>query len=127
MKIFKFLFALVLISFISNSLFAQSIASVGEENTFTSDIGLTELADENWSFYKDDENKVYYIDFEKIDFNLSEILVMNDNGEVLFQDDVLDLPVDTIYELDLSEYATGNYHVEVRSFTGVIKQEVNIK
>ena len=126
MKISKSLFAFVLLCFLSNSIFAQSSASA-EENMFVSNFTLTELPDENWSFYKDEENQLYFIDFEKINFNLSEIIVKNDNGDILIQDDVLDLPVNTIYEIDLSDYGSGNYHVEMRSFTGVIRQEVNIK
>ncbi len=126
MKITKSLFAFVLLCFFGNSLFAQSSASM-DDNIFTSSINLTELTDDNWSFYKDEENKLYFIDFEKINFNLSEIIVKNDNGEILLQDDVLDLPVNTIYEIDLSEYAAGDYHVELRSFTGIIRKQVNIK
>jgi hypothetical protein len=126
MKVSKSLFAFVLLCFIGNTLFAQSIASA-DENVFITSVNLTELNDENWSFYKDEENQLYYIDFEKINFNLSEILVKNDKGEVLIQDDVLDLPVNTIYEIDLSEYGTGNYEVELRSFTKIIRKEVDIK
>ncbi len=126
MKVYKSLFAFVLICFISNSLFAQSITNVGE-NSYTSHFTLTELPDENWSFYTDEENQLYFIDFEKINHNLSVIVVKNDDGDILIQDDVLDLPVNTIYEIDLSEYGAGDYHVELRSFTGVIRKEVNIK
>jgi len=126
MKVYKSLFTFVLLCFISNSLFAQSIASVGE-NSYTSNFTLTELPDENWSFYTDEENQLYFIDFEKINFNLSEIIVKNDDGDILIQDDVLDLPVNTIYEIDLSEFGAGDYHVELRSFTTIIRKEVNIK
>lgn len=126
MKVSKSLFTFVLLCFIGNSLFAQSIASV-DENIFTTNYELTELTDDTWSIYKDEENKICYIDFEKINFNLSEIIVKNDDGDVLIKDDVLDLPVNTIYEIDLSEYGAGNYHVELRSFTGIIREEVNIK
>ena len=126
MKVSKSLFAFVLLCFIGNTLFAQSIASA-DENVFTTTVNLTELPDENWSFYKDEENQLYFIDFEKINFNLSEILVKNDAGEVLIKDDVLDLPVNTIYEIDLSEFGAGDYHVELRSFTKIIRKEVNIK
>ena len=125
MKVSKSLFAFVLLCFISSSLFAQSIASA-DKNAFTA-FTLIELPDENWSFYKDEENRLYFIDFEKINYNLSEIIVKNEEGDVLIQDDVLDLPVNTIYEIDLSEFGVGDYHVELRSFTGIIRKEVNIK
>ncbi len=125
MKIVNSLFAFVLLCFTGNSLFSQSVASADDHRIPT--MNLTEIKDESWSFYTDDENKLCFIDFETINFNLSEIIVKNENGDILFRDDVLDLPVDTIYEINLSEYETGNYEVQLRSFTGMIRKQVNIK
>jgi len=90
-------------------------------------LDLINLDNNNWSFYIDEENKLYYIDFEKISFNLSEIRVKDVDGEVLMKEDVLDLPVNTIYELDFSKYNAGEYEVELRSFTGVLRKKVNIQ
>ena len=125
MKIVNSLFAFVLLCFTGNSLFSQSVASADDHRFPT--VNLTEIKDDSWSFYTDEENKLYFIDFEKINFNLSEIIVKNESGDVLFRDDVLNLPVDTIYEINLSEYDAGNYEVQLRSFTGMIRKQVNIK
>ena len=88
---------------------------------------LTESTPNDWSFYTDDENKVYYIDFEAINVNLNDIVVKDEYGQVVFKEHVLELPVNTIYELDLTQFPSGNYRIELRSFTKVIKKELQVK
>lgn len=88
---------------------------------------LQEVQDNSWSLYADEENKVYYIDFESLKVNLSDIIVKNENGQVLLKDDVFELPVNTIYELDFSQYGSGDYSIELRSFTGIIRKTISIK
>jgi hypothetical protein len=119
MKCFLFL-ALIVFAAVSTS-FAQT--SVSTDNNYN----LLELNNENWSFFSDENSDVMYIDFAKLTFNLSDIVVLDENGEVLFKDDVLDLPVDSIYELDLSDYKSGKYDVELRSFTGNVTKEITVK
>ena len=87
---------------------------------------LQEIHDNNWSLYSDEEHKVYYIDFETLKVNLSDIIVKNDHGKVLLKDDVFELPVNTIYEIDFNKYGKGTYHIELRSFTGVIRKSISI-
>lgn len=112
----------------SNVMIAQTnLTSNLEENLLASNTELLNLNDTDWSFYSDEENQLYYIDFETIQVNLSEVVVKNPQGEILFKDDVYDLPVNTIYELDFSPYGSGNYKVELRSFTKIIEKKINIK
>lgn len=87
---------------------------------------LPEVQDENWALYADEENQVYYIDFESLKVNLSDIVVKDENGQVLLKDDVFELPVNTIYELDFSQYGSGRYDIELRSFTGIIRKTISI-
>lgn len=115
-----------LIVFTGNTLIAQNANLDSETNSIHND-KLTEHTTDNWTFYADEDNKVYYIDFENINFNLSDVVVKNRDGEVVMRDDVLDLPVDTIYEIDLNQYSTGKYLIELRSFTSIIKKEVDLK
>lgn len=112
------------LTFLTTALSAQSSAST---NNSVLDLDLVSLnSSENWSFFVDEENKLYFIDFEKLSFNLSEIVVKNADNEVILKEDVLDLPVNTIFELDFSAYAPGSYHVELRSFTGMMQKSVVI-
>lgn len=119
-------FALLFVFFLfAISVSAQSTASVS--NSVSLELINLDENDSNWSFFADEENKLYYVDFEKLSFNLSDIVVKNSNGEVIIKEDVLDLPVNTIFELDFSEYGAGDYEVELRSFTGMLRKTISIQ
>jgi hypothetical protein len=88
---------------------------------------MTELPANDWSIYADDENSTYFIDFEQLAVNLNKVLVKGANGQIIWQDEVFDLPVNSIYELDFSNYAAGEYTIELQAFTGVIRKKVAYK
>jgi hypothetical protein len=118
---------IIVLAFFSTSslLSAQSSANISNEFV-AKGFSLTEITDQDWSFYSDEENQIYYIDFEKITFNLNEIVVFDDQQNVVFKEEVFDLPVNTIYELDLKPYGKGEFFIEIRSFTNFIKKEVKV-
>ncbi len=78
------------------------------------DKNLLEIGATDWSIYADDENGLIYVDFENIGVNLNDLLVRNKNGEIVFKDEVWNLPVDTIYEIDLTAFGNGTFEVELR-------------
>ena len=106
--------------------FSQLPSSDSADNLLTSTDNAVEIS-ENWSFYADEENQLYYIDFQNLKINLSNIVIKNEEGKVLLKDDVFDLPVNTIYELDFSQYGTGTYEVELHSFTEVVRKSIKVK
>ena len=82
----------------------------------------------DWSFYTDSDNQMLYIDFEKIDVNLSSVTVKNTDNKVVFKDENLWLlPVNTIYEVDFSNKPKGQYTIELRTFTATLKKVITIK
>jgi Domain of unknown function (DUF3244) len=82
----------------------------------------------DWSFFTDTENHIVYIDFEKIDVNLSSVTVKDADNKVAFKDENLwQLPVNTIYEVDFSDKPKGQYTIELRTFTATLKKVVTIK
>lgn len=81
---------------------------------------------DDWSIYSDAENKLYYIDFETLKVNVSDVLVRNEKGDMVWKDNVFNLPVNTIYELDFSHFKAGTYEIELRTFTGSIRKKVAI-
>ncbi len=106
--------------------FSQLPSSDSADNLLTSTDNAVEIS-ENWSFYADEENQLYYIDFQNLKINLSNIVIKNEDGKVLLKDDVFDLPVNTIYELDFSQYGAGTYEVELHSFTEVVRKSIKVK
>ena len=79
-------------------------------------------AENNWSFYSDEESEFCYIDFESINVNLNEIVVKDQKGAIVFNEAVHRLPVDSIYELDCSQFSSGVYTIELHSYTGIFKK-----
>lgn len=118
--------AFVFVSNLSSQLFAQSSTSITSDK-IAAVSNLLDLNNTDWSFYIDEEQHIYYIDFEKISVNLNDIRVMNTQNEVVLEDQLHDLPVNTIYELDLSNLPKGNYEIELRSFTGKVKKQVTVE
>jgi len=118
-----FFTALTLI-FFSQTLLAQT--STTDDSNFETIAAAFDF-DNDWGFHSDQNDQLYYIDFENLKMNLSDIIVKNDAGEILFEEEVIDLPVNTIFELDFSDYGKGKYQIELRSFTGLIHNEIEIK
>ncbi|MEM1324979.1 MAG: DUF3244 domain-containing protein [Bacteroidota bacterium] len=79
------------------------------------------------SFLVDGEKNVYFIDFQDITINLNAIVIKDENGKVVWEDKVFDLPVDTIYELNLSAFQKGRYQVELQSFSKVIQKSITLR
>jgi Domain of unknown function (DUF3244) len=123
----KFPLVCLLFAFFAiNKSSAQSSASLdSRELTVQSPESFT-IGHEDWTFYLDQESKMYYIDFEAISVNLSDIKVIDEQGEVVISDKLWDLPVNTIYELDFNKLQPGNYKIELRSYTGVISKDVKL-
>jgi len=128
----KFFTLVTLLSFGACFWASAQTSSVKPETNFsqlltTSQGQFTSSADSDWTLFVDEENKLYYIDFETLKVNLSDIIVKNQQGEEVFKDKVFNLPVDTIYELDFSAYKSGTYEIELRSFTDIIRKKISIK
>ncbi|MBI1224130.1 MAG: hypothetical protein GC192_02735 [Bacteroidetes bacterium] len=123
----KFTFlSLLFLVFTISSVSAQSSASVDSKKPTILSSEEFSISSDEWTFYLDKDNKVYYIDFESISINLNDIRVFNQEGEIVKSDKLWDLPVNTIYELNIGDLKPGNYKVELRSYTGVIEKEISL-
>ena len=107
------------------TLSAQS-ASI-ETDLMTSTSTLAPISDNNWSFFHDEDTHTYFIDFQTISLNLSEIVVKNEMGEIVIREDVIDLPVNSIFEINCSQFEKGEYTVELRSYTKNMSKKIAVK
>jgi len=116
---------LIVFSCFCTTLIAQTASTETDYSTSTT----TEISssDDNWSFFHDAESSTYFIDFESISLNLNEIIVLDKNGKEVLRDNVVDLPVNSIYEINTSDYAKGEYKVELRSYTKTLSKEISVK
>ncbi|MCB0705880.1 MAG: hypothetical protein KDC34_11245 [Saprospiraceae bacterium] len=108
--------------FSTGILFAQPPAQ--EELT---EKGSPVLNSSSLTLFAGENGTTYYIDFETINTNLKELVLMNEFGEVLKREDLSKLPVNTIFELDLSTFGTGFYEVELRTFSGVLRKGFEVR
>jgi len=122
----KFLIAFGLFFVFNLTLSAQSPESLQITNTRQASSSSTVLQNPDRAFYADQESKTIFIDFENLNVNLSNIVVKDILGGVVFKAEVGGLPVDTIYELDMSRMNSGTYEIELRSYTGVIRKTVTM-
>jgi len=109
----------------------QIVSAQATAVNFTTNLKGTEefaaaSSSEDWTIFADEENKLYYIDFETLKVNVSDVLVRNEKGDMVWKDNVFNLPVNTIYELDFSRFHAGTYEIELRTFTGSIRKKVSI-
>ena len=114
--------ALIAVSAILTPLHAQLLSTSSTGNETSKQATNTK---QDWSIYTDKENNIVYVDFEKINVNLSGVSVRDNSGQVLFKDDsVWQLPVNTMYEVDLSKYPKGEYTLELKTYTSVLKKNI---
>jgi hypothetical protein len=104
-----------------------SATSLNASVDATDKTSLLEMDSDNWALYADEENNLYYIDFESMSMNLSDIIVRDHKGETILREDVFDLPVNTIYEIDFNQYGKGTFEIELRSFTDAYRRTVTIR
>lgn len=80
-----------------------------------------------WNYYVDQESKTYFIDFESLTVNLNSVVVKNASGAVLMEEQVSNLPVNSIYEINLGKYGPGDYQIELHTLTGVMRKSLAVK
>lgn len=87
----------------------------------------TPSQEQDWTIFHDTETNLYYIDFEMIKVNISDVVIRDEENKVIFEEDVFDLPVNTIYELDMNAFEAGKYRIELRTFTDIIAKNIELK
>ncbi len=115
----------ILISFFL--LFAVTV-SVHAQLSFTDDdlVQTSTSVDIDNSFFMDEEEKVCYIDLERIPVNLKQAALINKEGDEVVVKSLSDERVDTIVELDYSELPGGSYVLELRSYTSTTAKAIQL-
>jgi len=136
--------AIISLSFLllaSQLIFAQTTTASTNSSTPTSssteidwsnfENELEKLSDEeqDWSFHTDQSNKLLYIDFEALGGKMERLVLKSNETIVVFEDNHLfDLPVNTIYEVNLDKLKRGSYFVELHTHKDeLIRREITIQ
>lgn len=117
----------------SNAAFAQSTASTKPADAISSidwanfDVAVEETDD--WSFHTNATGKLLYIDFESLGGKMSRLVVKSEAKEVVVEDNHLyDLPINTIYEVNLEKLPKGRYFVELYTYSQeLISEEITVQ
>lgn len=105
----------------------SSAKTAKEVATLLTQPKTTSTTTQDWTIFHDEENNFYYIDFETFKVNISDIVIKDEANKIVFEEDVFDLPVNTIYELDMNNFKAGKYRIELRTFTNIIAKQIELK
>ncbi|MFK8103416.1 MAG: hypothetical protein AB8G15_12860 [Saprospiraceae bacterium] len=83
----------------------------------TTKIKLKDIDSPSKIFFQDEDNTTVFIDFSLVLEPIAEVNI-HKAGSLMMEDDVRDLPSDTIYELNLSVIRDGSYILEVVTADG---------
>lgn len=117
----------------SSIAFAQSTASTEPTNAISSidwsnfEVSMEETG--NWSFHTNPTGKLLYIDFESLGGKMSRLIVKSEAKEAVVEDNHLyDLPINTIYEVNLEKLPKGRYFVELYTYSQeLISKEITVQ
>lgn len=70
------------------------------------------------SVFMDADEKICYVDLEKVPVNLKQAAIINNHGDEVVVMSLRDEPVNKIIELDYSDLPQGSYMLELQSYTG---------
>ena len=97
---------------------------VNEDYPTVSSPVLTNVSGEQQCVFIDSDEKICFVDFEQIQFNLKEVNIIDQDGSYVYTKDVTSLPVNTILEIDYSKFQSGKYLIEMKSYSQSIHRQV---
>jgi len=127
MKMLTLCLTVILITTFTSLLFSENLPQLQLQGT---DMMYAEAVNTNLNgniFYKDPDNNVLLIDFKEVSSKLSKITV-SQSGQLLMEDRVGDLAIDSIYEVDMNTYGKGAYTITLVTIEDKeIAEEIIIK
>lgn len=120
----KACYACIVFFLVSISLSGQNlVASTGNASLSMEN---SETPTPDWAFYEDEDNQKLLIDFSALDSHLTDLVIVNDQNEEIFREDLYELPGNSIYELDLATFQKGNYSLNISTFNQPITRSISI-
>ncbi|WMX12449.1 MULTISPECIES: hypothetical protein [unclassified Aureispira] len=111
-----------------------STSDIAIVSTPSSDIDWANFENEltkedNWSFHTNQEGKLLYIDFESLGGKMNRLVLKSSEKDIVIEDNHLfDLPINTIYEVNLEKLKRGSYFVELYTYDNkIIREEITIQ
>ncbi len=70
-------------------------------------------------FFNDSDNSILFIDFQAVSDKIINVNILLDEV-LMMEDEVTDVPVNTIYEINLDVIRSGKYIVELVTESGIV-------
>lgn len=80
-----------------------------------------------WILFEDESEQSFFVDFDHFDVNLKQVIVKDQRDQVISKREVYDLPVDSIFEINMDDRPEGFYTIEVHSFINVFSKSVYLE
>lgn len=77
--------------------------------------------------YLDTDEKVCFLDLEKVPVNLKKAVLINSSGDEVLRKGLDNVPVNSIVELDYSKLPAGAYILELRSYRTTAHKTLQLK
>jgi len=115
-----FLITILTLFFFSNVISAQEVS-----NHNNVEFSIDETENVEYSAIFSNTNSLF-IDFESLEHLPTNFQVLNEQNEVVFTENLLDLPEDSIYEFDLKSLTKGMYSLQIQTYKNTIQQQFDI-
>lgn len=109
----------------SHAGYAQSLASAEDPGQRFEQIGnqaSEEFLNPQDAFFLDLGEKVCFIDFQALTINVKAVQLQSAEGDLLLEDHVDHLPVNSIYEMNLTDLPSGRYRILIQGYTETIQK-----
>lgn len=101
---------------------------IAQQNTTASTTtGFENVPTYDWLFFSETDDKLLYVDLEAFNGVLTDIRLKNESEEVVYSEEMLDTPVNTIFEIDLKNYQKGEYELELRTYKEVLCKKIVVE
>ena len=127
MKMLTLCLTVILITTFTSLLFSESLPQLQLQGADTNYADAIDVNLNGNIFYKDPDNNVLLIDFKEVSSKLLKITVKQ-SGQLLMEDSVGDLAIDSIYEVDMNTYGKGAFTITLVTMEDEeIAEEIIIK
>ena len=118
MKFFTSILLVTSALFISNNSFAQdAIGTHDFQEILKMEISIKKgFTSYQSAIFETESQANIIIDFQEIPVNLKSIKVLDKDANIIYSEDVQNLPVNALYELDLTKFSTGLYTIQLDSY-----------
>ncbi len=86
---------------------------------------IVSSSEDNWTFYTAEDR--LYIDLELLGGYATDLAILNETGEVVLSEELMEVPKNSIYELDLATLERGSYSLKVRTYQDIVQKSLEVE